>query len=149
MRRNAIGAAIKRAGLMLMLLASAASAATRYPVTIISGTTTTYVDTVYFSSGVDSITQTKQPRRPQPGDLLPGLIRICGFKESVGCGCHEFRARMNRWGWWGCWRHRQEIYEWLAVKAAERGILVEQAAFWPLFRQAFRQAAASSPRPIR
>lgn len=93
----------------------------------------------------------KRSLLPRPGDVLAAAIkRATGIDadkvDPIGkktCGCKQFQAEMNRWGWWGCWRRRQEIADHLSKAAAERGITVK--ASWPaLIYSAFKSQSGNT-----
>lgn len=78
--------------------------------------------------------------RLQPGDLLTELIkRMTGSAPMGNCQCAARRVQMNKWGWWGCWTHRQEIQGWLAEEARKRGHTITDAALKSLFVAAWRE----------
>ena len=81
----------------------------------------------------------KPPRLPLPGNVLRDVIHRLGFSQKMGCGCATMQAAMNKWGWVGCWTHRQEIIEWLATKAASQGITVDDATITALLKAAIRE----------
>jgi len=60
-----------------------------------------------------------------PGDVVKIVLAKLGYKAAGDCGCESMRQKMNAWGWWGCWKHRQEITAWFATKAREQGITVD------------------------
>src|SRR6266436_1727659 len=80
--------------------------------------------------------------KAQPGDVLSAVIFQTTGRYAQTCGkCVERMRQMNTWGWWGCWRHRQEIVSWLAEEARARGHVVTDDQIWSLFRAALREVA--------
>jgi hypothetical protein len=76
----------------------------------------------------------------QPGDTLHFLIKRVTGAEPVGnCQCLERMAKMNAWGWFGCWIRRWEIIGWLAEEATKRGHTIPEAEILPLFRAALSE----------
>lgn len=100
----------------------------------------------------------KKPAPPPPwapGNLVGHVLHALGYEQTADCGCAEFAAKMNQWGWWGCCRkHHQEIVDWFTTKARERGIPVDQARLPSLIwagvkdlRRRKRLTAPASPAP--
>lgn len=80
---------------------------------------------------------------PRPGDLFSRIIHKITGRYALTCGrCNTRMGIMNSWGWWGCWRRRQEILGWLAEEAATRGHRVESDKLWTLFQAAWRELHA-------
>jgi hypothetical protein len=73
-----------------------------------------------------------------PGDVVKAVLDRLGYQGASGCSCEEMRQRMNAWGWWGCWRRRDEIVAWFTAKANDQGIVVERATILGLLRAAWR-----------
>src|SRR5205823_5941004 len=82
------------------------------------------------------------PKGPQPGYLFSSIIHKVTGRSALTCGvCGQRMKKMNDWGWWGCWKHRQEILGWLSEAAADRGHNISNAQAWSLFRAAWRELA--------
>ena len=82
-----------------------------------------------------------EPSKSGPGDMLAVAI-----KQLTGIApCSRCRARqhqMNRWGWWGCWRNRSTIAEWLLQEARARGIATTEDGIMRLLLKTFKSAAS-------
>jgi hypothetical protein len=79
-------------------------------------------------------------KRTGPGDILSSAILKLTGREISMCGiCGLRRTAMNEWGWWSCWRHRNEIAGWLVEEARKRGHTVTQGAAVDLLRAAFKE----------
>jgi len=78
------------------------------------------------------------PELRHPGDLLSVIIfRITG-QYAANCGvCGQRKAKMNRWGWIGCWKNRKEIIGWLILEAAKRGHQITEVSMFELLKVAF------------
>lgn len=72
-----------------------------------------------------------------PGDVLAGVIHSLGFQPTTGCGCAAMRAKMNEWGYFGCWQHRSEILAFLKTKANAVGVPFDEATVWSAVVAAF------------
>ena len=75
-----------------------------------------------------------------PGDILAGVIKTLGFQPTSGCGCEAMRAKMNDWGYFGCWQNRREILEFLKTKADAVGVQFDDATVWAAVVAAFSAA---------
>lgn len=77
---------------------------------------------------------------PRPGDLFSSIIHKITGRYALTCGrCLNRMGLMNQWGWWGCWRRRQEILGWITEEAAGRGHVVASDKLWTLFRAAWKE----------
>ncbi len=87
---------------------------------------------------------TKQNSVTQPGYLFSTVIKTITGRYAVTCGrCMERMGMMNRWGYWGCWKNRAVIVNWLLEEAAGRGHKVSRAQVWSLFQAALREVRQS------
>ena len=69
-----------------------------------------------------SPTASDVPANRGPGDYLHGIIiRWTGEVPTEDCQCRSRIAQMNAWGPAGCRVHLDEIVEWLAEEAKNRG----------------------------
>lgn len=61
--------------------------------------------------------------RPKgPGDYLhDAIIKWVGEAPTQKCGCKDKINKMNAWGPNGCREHLDEIVDWLAAEAKNRG----------------------------
>lgn len=59
--------------------------------------------------------------RQRPGDELKSLLESLDIYDDSGCGCDAMRRNMNSWRVAGCRERREQIVDYLASKAAERG----------------------------
>lgn len=74
-----------------------------------------------------------------PGDLLEHAIHaVAGIKPCPLC--RHRRTRMNDWGWWGCWRNRRRIMQWLVESAERSGIAIDKPTAFNLLKGAFKVA---------
>jgi hypothetical protein len=74
-----------------------------------------------------------------PGDVVKLVLDRMGYKAQGGCGCEAMRQKMNAWGWWGCWKRREEIAAWFQAKAREAGVEVDGKGVLALLRAAWRE----------
>jgi hypothetical protein len=75
-----------------------------------------------------------------PGEIFAAVIFRLTGQMTLGCGtCATRKTLMNAWGWWGCWKHRREIEEWLIIEAIKRGHLAEPGEIGGLLRAAFKE----------
>lgn len=51
-----------------------------------------------------------------PGEVAARLFKLLGYVPLSDCGCREFQAKMNAWGWIGCLWNWREIYDWFKEK---------------------------------
>lgn len=85
------------------------------------------------------IIQSKHPLF-SPGEIFSLVIFKITGKRTGACGvCGQRKLQMNKWGWWGCWKNRKTIIDWLCQEAKKRGHSVEEADVWVLFKAAFRE----------
>ncbi len=54
---------------------------------------------------------------------MESLLRTMGFNEGLGCGCNDFKRKMELWGPQGCRDNKNTIREWLKEKKQDVGIL--------------------------
>ncbi len=73
-----------------------------------------------------------------PGSLVSIVLSKLGYVAGPLCGCRAFADKMNAWGWWGCYRNRQEIVEWFTLKAREQNIEVDGVGVWSLVKTGIR-----------
>ncbi len=59
-----------------------------------------------------------------PGTELTRLLDAIGLHDTIGCGCRNKAARMNRWGPDGCRARMATIVRWLREAAKEKGITI-------------------------
>ena len=83
----------------------------------------------YFGSGV----------KPSagPGDVLHVVLQRLGYPACGGC--RRMRRQMNAWGWWGCWRHRDELLAWFKAKGKERGVKLTVSGLFRELGRAWRR----------
>jgi hypothetical protein len=82
---------------------------------------------------VPRIVQHDEPKILQPGDMLARLIERMIGEVPGDCACSSRQEQMNQWGWWGCWKHRNDIIGWLCEEAANRGHETEPVGARALF----------------
>lgn len=77
-----------------------------------------------------------------PGSILKLAIKsITGETPGSSCACNKRAKLMDSWGWWGCWKRRDEIAGWLAEEAKKRGHPIEDhAAALSLLKAAWRES---------
>lgn len=74
-----------------------------------------------------------------PGDLIAIITKQLKFSVG-GCGtCEAYRQQMNKWGWWGCWKKREQITKWLVSKAKEKNINIANETMMGLFKTAIKE----------
>jgi hypothetical protein len=82
-----------------------------------------------------------------PGDVAKYIISKLGLGDADQCSeCRAFQWQMNLWGWWQCWKRRDEILAWFVKKAKAKGVLVNEESFYELFK-AGAKFARSTRRP--
>jgi hypothetical protein len=95
---------------------------------------------VPFPPGYPSRNQPAPPRVYRPGSLVAAVLLKLGYTQYHSCGCAEFEAKMNAWGWRKCaFKHRAEIVAWFIAKAKEQGIEVSGATVWSLVRAGMKE----------
>jgi len=77
-----------------------------------------------------------RPYIPQPGDMVAMLLQSLGFAKHASCGCEGMKGRMNRLGWLGCWRQRDELVAWFVEQARKVNVEVKRENVLGLFRAA-------------
>lgn len=82
--------------------------------------------------------QTKPSSAKGPGDVVKAVLAKMGYSSDGHCGCEPMRAKMNAWGYWGCWRHRAELVEWFRAKAKAAGIEVSAMGIMAMVVSAWR-----------
>lgn len=76
----------------------------------------------------------------QPGHIFSSVIRAITGRYAVTCGrCMERMGQMNKWGWWGCWKHRDTIIGWMMDEAAGRGHKVSRQQISSLWKAALAE----------
>lgn len=86
------------------------------------------------------------PAPPSPWTLGPGSLLAAAIKAVTGetpsptCQCTARARQMNEWGWWRCWRNREQIAGWLVEEAQKRGHAIEHGKALGLLRAAWREA---------
>jgi hypothetical protein len=90
---------------------------------------------------------TKKTLVTQPGHMFSLVISKITGRYAVTCGrCMERMGQMNRWGWWGCWRNRETIVNWMLDEAAGRGHRVSREHVFSLFQAALHEIRQSRKR---
>jgi predicted Fe-S protein YdhL (DUF1289 family) len=66
------------------------------------------------------------------------IWKMTGVMSSCS-GCNARARQMNEWGWLGCLRNRQTIYDWMTQEARARGHVVEKPEIRELFLAAISE----------
>lgn len=75
-----------------------------------------------------------------PGTLLEIIIYEVTKRSTVDCSaCSERARQMNAWGWPGCWRNRDVIFQWLVEEARKRGHDINEATVKDLLIAAIKE----------
>lgn len=82
-----------------------------------------------------------------PGSLVEIVLNQMGYVKTNGCGCNKMKNWMNRLGWWGCWKRRDEIIDWFYKKAQETNISIDQKSIYGLFKAAIKDKIKKDKNP--
>lgn len=72
--------------------------------------------------------------RLSPGNVVATVLHKMGYAQTPDCGCAQFAAQMDKWGWRGCFSHRADIVAWFKAKADQSGIAIDGPGVWALVR---------------
>jgi hypothetical protein len=76
-----------------------------------------------------------------PGSIFSKVIfKLTGQETKLCARCTTRMRQMNSLGWWGCWKNRATILEWLAEEARRRGHAISETQLSGLFRAAIKEA---------
>ena len=81
------------------------------------------------------------PKSPKPGDIMKFAInQITGVTP---CGsCLNRAKQMNEWGWFGCWKNKATIVEWVSEEASKRGHVITSDKILSILRAGFKEFTA-------
>lgn len=90
--------------------------------------------------------QKRKPKPPRqgPGTELHKLLAKLGIRETPSCGCRSRERQMNAWGPDGCLERLDEVVDWMASEAKQRGLPFVRTAGVVLVRWAVRRARRQS-----
>ena len=77
------------------------------------------------------------PMKLGPGGVVRLVLQRLGYRDVSGCGCSQYAAQMDAWGYSGCLMRRREITDWFIEKAREAGLQVQSVDVWGLLLAAW------------